>query len=456
MQVFNNTYFILGLIGLAGVIFSVFLKSSKAVAFFLILLPAFNLARKSFNSDIGLIPSFETIGAFILLAIIIFRRLSGMEKPPPRSRGVRQIGIFLAMVFFMFAVCSSIISNHSILSLQILLAGGVVPIICYYITLVSVKTFDDIYNISFGVIGMAIVAGSHSLLNLFNRLGQIGSGLGSQAYEWMYGGNPVVNVFGPPSAGVAAIISALALIFWYWKYGKKYKIQVLIVGIGACLVMFLFSFSRGAWLSSILTVFGCVWVLFRNRKIQFVLLTLTALIIIFATGFQKIVMPILESRLSKNPISSSDRHITGRAYHSILAIKSGVKYPIVGTGLGSYSDMFKKYPAEKIPYAWFAHNLIPTLVTEIGLMGAMAFALFYLLHIIYAFRWKYSGDKENEMGKAIGIGLLGFMTVASTSGCHLVNGLSPINYFCAPHMIVIFILMGVVASGYTISKHSLS
>jgi O-antigen ligase len=409
-------------------------------------LPILNMARKAFPESAPLFPSLETISIMIMFLMVIFGALMGFQRSSSRSSVMARFGMMLLTVFLVFALITTILSDKWELSARILLVGGVTPSICYYFSTKYLNGNEDVNRVILGFIFMVIIAGAYSFMNFINRIGQGQSLFSNEIYRWVYNEAPIVNFFVVPSAAVAAVIPALPLSLWYYNNGHRFRLPIMISGVSSVLFISLCSFSRGSWLATAITGICSLMILMHKSPIRTMILISVICVVVLFTGIKKFAEPILQSR-ETSVMMTNENNFKGRAFHYQLSLRSSINHPLVGVGLGSYPLIFREFPGERIPFIWFAHSLLLTLIPEIGFMGAFAFAMFLALHILSAFKSGDSSPAESMLRKAISIGIMGFIIVASTSGCHLIcylNEHPEKTYFTAPVMIVVFTLLGVI------------
>jgi O-antigen ligase len=434
-------------VSIAGVAYASFIRAPYALPLLVALLPVLNLARKAFPETAPPFPSLETVAVGMLWFGLTLRLMLESRKRVGPVSGLGHFGLLFLGIFLFFALLSTMASEDRGRSIRILLAGGIGPYACYYLTLRYMRTREDIHRVVFGVIAMGIVAGIYTLMNLQNRLGQAGGVLGSVAASWLYNEAPIVNVFFVPSEAVAATIPVLPLSLWYARYGQRYRLPVLAVALSAFGLISIFSFSRGSWLATLAAILGSLLVLHRGRRLRIAAAVTVGLALVIVILGQYL-MPVLEARLQSG-MSGSGGNSDTRIANYALAIRSGLRYPFIGVGLGSYPAIYVDFPQADAPFLSFAHSLMLTLIPEVGAVGAAAFVLCFAAHIAMAFKRRSVPQADAELHRAIGVGILALILVASTSGCHLVSYLlteTEWTYFTAPAMIVAFTLMGLVAS----------
>lgn len=138
----------------------------------------------------------------------------------------------------------------------------------------------------------------------------------------------------------------------------RYFLGLLFIMTLMCLG---FSFSRGAWLSAVLSFF----ILFlRNPK--FLAVSFLAAIL-----FGSVFVPKMLHERSSNmgtplgALNTSNRITFWKGALTIIK-----DHPILGTGLNTYSAVGKDY---KIEWPGYPHNCFLQLTAEMGLVGLMAF-----------------------------------------------------------------------------------
>lgn len=418
-------------------------QSAKSIALLIAALPILNLTQKSFPETAPLFPSMETLAVAIMG---IFMLISIRERLPSMSKLGRS-GVLLLYIFLFLSLLSAIISEDPARSARILLAGGLAPAVCYYLTSRSAQKPHDVQLIILGILCMGIIAGMYTFMNLMNRIGFLGGVLDVGTYKFVYNEAPIVNFFTVPSAAVAATSPVLPLALWYGKYGRNYRLPIMFVAAFSSLFISLFSLSRGSWLSTLFVGVLSLVYLYRGGHLRFIVALCIVISLVVFAGFDRFITPLLESRFHQATGIGADSSTEARLANYMLSIEAGLYHPILGVGLGNYPDIYKEIP-NSVPQLIFAHSLLLTLIPEVGALGAAVFALFFAVHISEGFRCRYVSQVDADLGHASAVGLLGLLVVASTSGSHLVNSINFITewtYFCAPMMIVACTLMGTIA-----------
>lgn len=435
-------------LGVASAVFvlgwAAFRRPSLALGLLIAFLPLLALTRRLFPEDNLLFPSIETIAVIIVWVCVQVRSL---RHGAPRNNPNWQINI----AFFMFGITglvSSMLSRDPDLSLRILVAGGLMPILCYSLASRYLKTDADRQYVVYGVLALAIQTAFFTTLYFDRRQATLPSQL--ELYAWLYSEAPVANLFFVPSVTVSAVVPAIPLAAWYLLYGKRQK--TLVGGFVILCVVFVaaLSLSRGSWLGVVVALIGSLPLVFRRIRISVVILAIGLLTVSYIFGAVDFVSNLVEFRAVRQSTSSVD----ARQANYILAMRSASQHLLTGVGLGQYPDIYAEFPstpASRFPPLWFAHSLFLTLIPEIGLLGAVAFAYVFVRHIALGIRLRndHTEDGSGLMGYALSMGIIAYLVIASTSGTHLVAYLmydKTATYFMAPAMIVVFTMFGAIAA----------
>lgn len=414
----------------------------NSIIVLLISLPVLCLSRKAFSDNAMPFPSLETI-AVIAMWVSTF----GRKKALQMSSYVRRATILL-LIFFCTAFLSTVNSENWNLSARIALSGVVAPCVCYYITTKYVRSYYDRYRIVVSLILSGIICFCYSLSNLYNLSTMVGGMLDVNTYNWFYNEAPVINYYVVPSSAVATTVPVLPLGVWYLKHGHHYRLPVAITSLCSVAFISLLSLSRGSWLTFVLVFICSIAVLYSGKKALLFTAVTVMLSLMVYSYFDVIIGPLIQARL-QGGLTLADSNVVSRAENYLLAVQSGLFHPLFGVGLGSFSDIYNEMNVTNTSQLWFAHNLFITLIPEIGVLGSVIFIVFFIRHLTCAFSVDNMPQHENDLCRAVGIGIIAIVIVATTSGCHLISYLLPqtdSTYFIAPTMIVAFCIMGVIAS----------
>ncbi len=430
--------------GVVILAWAAFRRVSLALSLLLAFLPLFALTRRLFPEDNLPFPSVETIAVLIVWMCVQVRSI---RYGAPRNNPNWQI----KLSFFMFGIAglvSSMLSRDPDLSLRILVAGGLMPILCYSLASRHLKTDADRRYVVYGVLALAILTTVFTALYFERRQATLPSQL--ELYLWLYNEAPATNLFVVPSATVSAILTAVPLAAWYLQYGKWQKTLVGVSVILGVIYVGALSLSRGSWLGVVVALIGSLPLVLRRIRISLVILIIGLLTVSYIFGAVDFLSDLVEFRTARR----STINVEARQANYILAMQSALQHPLTGVGLGQYPDIYAEFPsspASRFPPLVFAHNLFLTLIPEIGLLGAVAFAYVFMRHIALGIRLRNEFAERNKglMAYALSMGIIAYLVIALTSGTHLVAYLmydKKATYFMAPAMIVVFTMFGVIAS----------
>ncbi len=183
--------------------------------------------------------------------------------------------------------------------------------------------------------------------------------------------------FGSPnSLGIyLAVLFVLGFILYFKTQIPRYKI---LISVGQLLVLsgLILSFSRGAWLSTLVGLVSLAVVLFFKQKDflrDFIKQTAFALAVV--VFWVAIFYPVFNARfnLQNRLEAKSVSERKGQYSESLSFIKSN---PIFGVGPGVYTfALAKKYPELAFWQLQPIHNIYLLLLVEMGIFGMLAIFL---------------------------------------------------------------------------------
>lgn len=193
----------------------------------------------------------------------------------------------------------------------------------------------------------------------------------------------------------------LALFFGTSQPGRRFFLFLLLCIIGAALIL---SLSRGGLLSwgvSLFVFFLCLWLKHRQsrgRATLFVFVLLLALVITVFTAWIG-VSPIAHRSLLTTLLPTTEtfqeeiRFVIWR--HALPLIK---EFPVFGSGLGTFSDVFARYRPAEIPQekrVYHAHNDYLELLIEAGGIGLLLalWGMFALLRTALKAYFRHSSQE---------------------------------------------------------------
>ena len=205
-------------------------------------------------------------------------------------------------------------------------------------------------------------------------------------YHYLIGYDPRLTgtLLSPDTAaGFLIMIIPFSLYMLINKYKSRF-ITVISVLIPSVLISSLFiTFSRAAYLSIIVVITLFCIVLFRYFSKNFIKVLIFLLLTIVLSYGLSLLQPHVASRVSlsgltnvlagPSNVSRVDRIDVYK--RSLSIIKS---FPIFGSGLGTFGEIFKKY--QDMPWVYFdyTHNQYLQIFVEEGLIGGFIFLCYFV------------------------------------------------------------------------------
>jgi O-antigen ligase len=424
------------------------------------LLPALHQSRRLFGDAGMLFPSLETIAVIVVwLCAQAMEVASDKVASAPRHSSLATghlplaptaSGIVPAVLFLSAGLISSLTARDPALSFRILLAGGLAPLLCFSIAHRYVRDQQELRPVLLGVFALALQTALYTVVTFSRRQGMGYTGL--EMYVWLYTKASVLDLFTVPSVAVATNIVAIPLAAWYWNHGGSQRRPVGAAVLVGTLLSIALSLSRGSWLAGAVAIVGSLPLWFRRVRLSGVFIAIAVIVVLYATGIADLVRGGILYRLVGQQLSLSSQD--PRVANYVLAMGSASRFVVSGLGLGQYVDIYALYPdavAAQIPPLWFAHSIFLTLIPEIGLIGAAAFAYLFLMTIVRSFRLYRRGlsSERAALSYALCVGVVSYLVSASTAGAHLIAYLltseTRQTYFVAPALIVAFSALGAIS-----------
>lgn len=244
--------------------------------------------------------------------------------------------------------------------------------------------------------------------------------------------------YGHPNAfGVSMLCSLpFALYFYHIRHQlcatwpprrRKLFAMTLLAHVGMCVLGIMLTRSRATTVGLILYA-GLL--ISRRRgltsKIQWGILGSIAIVAVFLlspTDIQERIRslwdPTVETRMQMGGANAS---AAGRLEGLLAGVEIFQRYPVTGVGIGNFADYRAEY-IDGVPLN--AHNLPGELLGELGLVGTLAFSLFFVAHYLILRRIKRTGAQYeactgNDLFSSLGIALQDALLLLIFAGisCH--------------------------------------
>jgi hypothetical protein len=439
-------------------------RTSLGLGLLLAALPLLSISRRLFADSSVPFPSPESVAVLLVAGCDIARRVAqGRAGRVTRKAGRGQTAIGIALgVFLLAGLASSLLSEDPQTSLRILFCGGVLPLMVFGMAAQTEENLTDIRHILLGFFALVLQTAVYAALTYAQR--QATSPGEHHLYAWMYNEANAVNLFVVPSVAVSVIVPAIPLAVWYWQYHRSLDARAnrasdmllsLLVLVGVFLATVL-SLSRGSWLGVGVALVGSVPMLLRRSRIRSIALFAGVCLLLYFSGVTDLARAAFSFRMTPGHAL----HGTAVRYANVLlALQSAPAHLLTGVGLGQYPVVYSEFPtapASLMPPLWFAHNLLLTLIPEVGLLGTLALTAVVAGGVVRGMRT----DRDSPDGpsaaawlalrRAVAVGVVSYMAIAVTAGLHLVSYLESSDpgstHFMSTGSLVVFLLLGLNAA----------
>jgi len=202
-----------------------------------------------------------------------------------------------------------------------------------------------------------------------------------------------------PYAGYLGLVLPVALslliAYWPWRAGRPWADRVLwLLALAAALTTapaIIMSWSRGAWFGAAAGLL--VVLLGRSRRFAVIAVVLGAALagVIFVGSFDRAVPAVLSTRLTDFADYFTFRDVSAikpnpttwavieRMAHWQAALRMFADRPWLGVGIGNYEAVYAAYRLPRwLDPLGHAHNYYLNIAAEAGILGLLAYVLFWL------------------------------------------------------------------------------
>lgn len=257
--------------------------------------------------------------------------------------------------------------------------------------LVGIATFVAIYGIyqRLWVFGRIMDLLKGGAFPLFPERGEMISRVGS---------GRVFSTFATPGVlggyMASAIALGLGLMADLLASGRKGLVPIPMVSLMLMFSCLGLTLSLGGWISLLLSVSLFAFFIGKNRKSLFLLLICALLLFLLTL--------IIRSKEVTDPIRSPWGQ---RAMNWWTALKIFGDHPLLGTGAGTFGNVYVRYKDPLANEVQDAHNTLLQIASELGAPGAILFSAFLILFLLHIVRWALYVS-ESDDNRFIRIGLL--------------------------------------------------
>jgi O-antigen ligase len=243
-------------------------------------------------------------------------------------------------------------------------------------------------------------------------------------------------------AGYLAMIFTLGLGVVFHRTTER-----LIIWVGALLLIVValcLSMSRGAWVGVCVAVELMVISFMSRKDVSRFKIGILAFALLLVTGVTLLGSDPMIERLQtmQNPQNTtlSDRIVAWKGCVELIK-----KYPLLGTGLGTFPWSFTEARPAGLALRWReAHNDWLQIVTELGLL--VLIPIFWGLAVIFRTGLRAYRTTSSRLHAGAVLGALGGITAI------LVHSISDFNIQITSNGIMFSILVGLVAGRYSWAK----
>ena len=278
-------------------------------------------------------------------------------------------------------------------------------VLVYLLITQTVKTKREGRLIVIAILASSAVVCSWGLL-------QYHAGMDVTAERWVDGDQfpelkkRVFSTLGNPNVLAAFLVMVVGLASgWSLDTHERKRKGALIFVSALAVLCILLTYSRGAWLSlgAMALMMAAVW---RHWNWRVLLAVAAVLVILLAAMHEAFLARLLSIREMFNSADSSVA-LRWALWESTLAMIA--EHPWIGLGWGSYRFVYPEYDffvQNEAVIIYHGHNTLLSLAAEIGIPGALCFALAWGMSVVRSLKaMKHSlrSSKGFNLGIALAI-----------------------------------------------------
>lgn len=268
---------------------------------------------------------------------------------------------------------------------------------------------------------LLVAASGEALLGIYQFLRRVGPegfvvmGRFMRAYGTFRQPNPYAGYLG------LHLPLAIGLLITMWPKGRCHSLLTWI-SLGSLILMgmaLIMSWSRGGWLGFAVAV--AIMALFASRRMALLSLALAVAVAFFLLmGGLDLLPPSLIQRVSSAlpyvsgidirtvEVNDDNWAVVERMAHWDAAWQMFAAHPWRGVGIGNYAVVYPQYalPRWQDPLG-HAHNYPLNIAAETGLIGLLAYVLFWAACFVYTLRVL---RRVRGLGRGIALAALGIWT----------------------------------------------
>jgi O-antigen ligase len=381
---------------LISAVYLAFKDKKKSILLFIVGFPFLVTARKAVYFDFLIFKvTYETIYVTILF-LASFKNIKEFLKGVYYSKNKSGFNYFLyTAVFLIFALNSTTYSYSILRSIRYTYISVFVPVMFMLSVAANIKK-EDINHIYDVLIIQNTLSCLYGFIQIFSG-GISLSRIAAKRHSLTFGFHNV-NIF----AGLLVLILPIIIERFLREKDKKVK-TAIFVAFGINMLALFITFTRGAWLAFLASVFVVGVIMLYHSKYR---KAIWGVVVVGVLAI-KPVLSYIVTRGTSTSLAANESTIA-RLQSLFTSIKIMLTYPF-GAGAGTFGEMYKEFSIEgykSIPFEIrnhmtvasynmeAAHNLWLQIGTELGIVCAVVFLIIIINRFIAALR-NFQGNRAH-------------------------------------------------------------
>ena len=370
------------------------IDKKNSILLFILSFPILVTARKiCYFTSASIRVNYEIIYITILFILSIkdvkrYLKRALQKDNTPEFKYITSIALLI-----IFAINSIAFSQNIVMSLSETYISLIAPIM-FMLCVVSIFTKEDRFKIYYMLIGGLNLSCFYGFFQILAN--RIPLNAISHNRALITFGYHNINIF----AGILTITLPFIIDMLLYKDNTKKEKQFLYISLLIGLAALILTFTRGAWMSFVISIF-IILISKKYRKIVYLLLASS----LFLT---KPLLKLIITRGGNTVSFFQNESVIARLQSIFTSIRMMVHYPF-GIGAGNFESMYKKFAMEgylAMPQSFRtqltmanytlenAHNLWLQIGVEFGIACSIIFFIIVLNRIALLFK-NYSENRAN-------------------------------------------------------------
>jgi putative inorganic carbon (hco3(-)) transporter len=363
---FVNWFLVFGVFALVLLVYVFYFYPTLGLYVFTLLFPFWGLSLQVGSINL---PYIDLVGASLFLALIVHWLMSFILKKRDEKVDKQVVllqefpGLTYAMLFWLVSAMAMTSNSEFVLALKYLVR----PIMFFYLIYVLlpinlIKSKKVFVKVLYFIFAGGIIT---SILGLLSVVLTEGSLYARRAVPYAFGNWNLLGGNHNAVAEVLVVAVPVGIILYFLQKNLKYQGWILVMTMLMMFVLLL-TFSRSGWLALFFEFLIIFWVLYRKKFSVYNLLIIGLLAILIIFLFYLVIW---------HNVTMVQGSTSSRWLMSQISWYYFLENPIIGNGLNTFSELVGSTFVYNVEFGdpLDSHGLVQKLSTESGILGLLTY-----------------------------------------------------------------------------------